>query len=96
MDETEKIVLRPDEMLVKKLEDYYKASNDFTDANSVQHAVGVIEHIGKNVDDTFLGKIIYYHLGIATEVNLKGIGLFDVVTENIMLLVRLDQTKNNY
>lgn len=92
------VELNPTDYLVEKVKDYYKVKEGIdTNVNKEDsHAVGIIVAGGEEVSEKVIGKIIYYHKNIATEVNAKGIGTFDLVTFHQKLLIRLDQTKNNY
>jgi len=44
----------------------------------------------------WIGKVVYYHSNMATEVNLKYIGAFELITSHTKLLVRLDQNEFDY
>ena len=83
-------------MLVSPIEDYYKKDDKFTINKDDKYIVGAIVCVGQRISKEFIGKIVYYHKNIALEINLKGIGRFDLVTESIRLLIREDQNKDNY
>lgn len=93
-----KFELNPDDYLVERLDDYYKVKKgmDTNVSKEDLHAVGVIKHVGANIEDSLVGKIIYYHKNTANIVNCKGIGSYDLVPSHLKLMIRLDQTKENY
>lgn len=94
------IILQPTDMLVERIEDYFSKPTDrkldLTLPKDQSIEVGIIRIIGKEIDLAWKDKIVYYHKGMATFVPLKGIGDFDLVTESLTLVVRLDQNKNKY
>lgn len=95
-----KIILNPTDMLVKRLDDYYtKPDQDkinLTLEKDQSVEVGIIVYVGSEILPTWIGKLVYYHKGVSTFIPLSGIGDFDLVTESLRLIVRLDQSKNNY
>ncbi len=91
-----KIILAPTDMLVERLEDYYKKDDQFVIDKDDKYIVGIITYAGVLMSKERIGKIVYYHKNIAMEINLKGIGRFDLVTESVRLLIREDQDKDNY
>jgi hypothetical protein len=84
-------------MLVYPLNNYYKKGEiDYKTQSNLNYEVGVIEHIGCDLDASILGKVIYYHINMAEKINLKNIGTYHLVSESMKLLIRFDQDKNNY
>lgn len=94
------IILQPTDMLVERIPDYFsKVDDDKIDLTLPKDQtveVGIIIFIGKEIDLAWKDKLVYYHKGPATFVPLKGVGDFDLVTESLRIIVRLDQDKNNY
>lgn len=91
-----KILLNPTDMLVSLLDDYYTKDNSFTITEKADYSVGVIEAVGLDLDESLIGKIIYFHRDIGEKIDLKNIGKYILVTQSMKLLIRLDQNKNNY
>ena len=94
-----KIIINPTELLVEKLEDYYKKDNPFAvteDGKASLYEVGVIVHSGKEIDKEWIGKVIYYEKDICTYLDLKNIGKYHLVPAEYRIMVRLDQTKEKY
>jgi hypothetical protein len=90
------IKLNKEDMLVIPLTEYYTSSKDSDKLNLNMHKdetidVGFIDHIGEDIPEEWLGKVIYYHKDVATKINLKGIGHYDLVPISLKLIVRLDQ-----
>ncbi len=94
------IILQPTDMLVKRIEDYFSKTDDdkinLTLPKDQNTEVGIIYFIGEKIDPQWMDKLVYYHKGVSTFIPLKGIGDFDLVTESLRLVVRLDQDKNKY
>lgn len=92
------IILNPTDMLVIKIPEYYTKPDskkiNLTLEKDVTTTVGIIEYIGKDIPEEWLYKVIYYHSGIATTINVLNIGTFDLVPSSLKLLIRLDQPKN--
>lgn len=91
------IILNPTDMLVIRVPEYYTKPDDgkinLTLEKDVIATVGIIEHIGEKIPKEWLYKVIYYHSGVATTINVLGIGVFDLVPSSLKLLIRLDQPK---
>ena len=96
----QKILLNPTDMLVSRLSDYFTKTDKGTLDTSItkdnKFNVGIIEYIGKELSQTWIGKIIYYHKDIGMEMDVKNIGKYDLITKEVRLLIRLDQDRNNY
>ena len=99
-EEREAAILEPNDMLVKSIPDYYKKADSkklsMSTAVVEKNAVGSIQHIGKDVPEEYLGCLVYYHKNMADEVNVKGIGVFELLTPNLKFLIRKDQSITNY
>ena len=96
----EAIELNPTDMLVTPLTEYYKTKDQKAfDSNVHQEGredVGVIEHVGPELPQERVGKIIYYKENTSTLIDLKDIGKYEVVNENYKILIRSDQSADNY
>lgn len=90
------IILNKTDLLVSPLEDYYSKNKSFATKDDKPCDVGIIEAVGSELPLETIGKVIYYHKNMATGVNLKGVGIFDLVPDHSKLLIRMDQDKNNY
>lgn len=94
----ENIELNRNDFLVERLSDYYskKEGLDTNIGKNDLHFAGVILAVGEKININNVGKIIYYHKNIATEVNVKGIGIYELVPFHLKLMIRMDQTRKNY
>lgn len=92
----DKVILNETDLLVSPLADYFTKNNAFTIASDKEFDVGVVEHVGGKIDDSWVGKIIYYHSKMATKITLKGIGVYELLPDHSKLLIRADQNKDNY
>lgn len=90
------VILNKTDLLVSPLEDYYSKNKSFATEKDKPCDVGIVEAVGYELPSDVVGKVIYYHSGMATGVNLKGVGIFDLVPDHSKLLIRMDQDKNNY
>ena len=99
-EQFKKIELNPEDMLVTPLPDYFKKKDKTKMDTSIEEHqafdVGIVEHIGKDLDEERVGKVIYYHSKSSEKINLKGIGKFDRVANSLKILIRTDQDINNY
>lgn len=82
-------------MLVSPIIDYYKKTGSFKPDSAIDYSVGTIKAIGSDLPKEIIGKVIYYHRNIATKIDLKKFGKFDLVTESLKLLIRMDETETN-
>jgi len=83
-------------MLVKHLPDYYTKGKQFQENIKRDYEVGTIVAVGLEVSQDVIGKVIYYRQNLATHIQLKNIGNYDLVTPNLVLLIRADQDEKNY
>jgi hypothetical protein len=94
------IIIEPDDMLVKKIPDYYKKADEsklnMSTARVEKNDVGSIQHVGENLSKELLGCLVYFHKDMADEVNVKGVGIFLLLTPNLKFLIRKDQSIDNY
>jgi len=91
------IVLNPTDMLVRPLPNYFTKESKFMVTDKAQtFNVGFIVHGGVEIPAEWIGKVVYYHSNMATEVNLKYIGAFELITSHTKLLIRLDQNEFDY
>lgn len=92
----DKIVLNPKDLLVKPVEDYWTKQKAYATQSEKGFSVGTVEHVGKEIPTEWIGKIVYYHTGMGTKLDIKGIGVYELISEHTKLMVRMDQTKENY
>jgi hypothetical protein len=94
------ILLEPMDMLVKDIPDYYKKADtsklNMSTAAVEKNAVGSIQHVGEGLSKDLIGCLVYFHKNMADPVNVKGIGIFLLLTPNLKFLIRKDQSINNY
>lgn len=92
----ESLVLNSEDMLVSRIEDYFKKDDAFKLNKDQNYHVGIIEVVGSGLPKEWIGKIVYYHINIAPIIDVKKIGKFELVSNSIKLLIRMDQDINNY
>jgi len=98
----DKIVLNPKDYAVRLIPDYFaqKAETKRFDATIQENNkfnVGVIDAAGEELPQAHVGKIIYFQKDIADVVDIKGIkGPHHMVNDTFKILIRLDQTEDNY
>jgi len=95
------VKLNKEDMLVIPLREYYTSSKNSEKINLSMHKdetvdVGFIDHAGEDIPEEWLGKVIYYHKDIASTINVKGIGHFDLVPLSLKLIIRLDETEKHF
>lgn len=95
----EKVEIKATDMLITPLPDYFKKKesgkmNTHMSQNDT-FDVGIIEAVGSELDDKRIGKVIYYQSNLAKGINIKGIGVYDLLAEDYKLLIRHDQDINN-
>ena len=95
-----KVGLPSKSMFVTPIGDYYKSAGveKFSSKISRQEVVdvGSVEFVGDELDPSLVGSLVYYHKGTSDSINLRGIGIYDLVTFSSVLVVRGDQSINNY
>jgi len=93
------IELNPKDMLVTHLPDYFAKRKSQFDTNIAEHQsfdVGIISHIGSDLDVGVIGKVIYFHSNLSETINLKGFGVYQRVSDAHKILIRRDQDINNH
>lgn len=97
------IFVKPTQLLAKPLEDYLTKQKRFAvkehEEKNLTYIVGVVYLVGEELPREWLGAIVYYHnavdvLRIDNEFTENSI--FHLVPEDYRLLVRTDQSENNY
>lgn len=84
-------------MLVSPLTDYFTKESKFMTPDKAQlFAVGIIKRGGEDIPLEWIGKVIYYHTAMGSEINIKGVGSYELIASHSKLLVRLDQDEDNY
>ena len=82
-------------MLVTKINDYYTKGKpgilNTTISKNLNYNVGVIVHVGDDLPEQWIRKIIYYHKNIGVEINLSELGEYDLVPVSAKLIIRMDQ-----
>lgn len=96
----ESLVLNPTDMLVEKVSDYLtkteKGKLNTSVALDAKFDVGIIHKVGESLPKEWESKILYYHKSLGNQIDVKGIGNFELVNDSSKLMVRLDKNKNNY
>lgn len=95
------IVIQPKKMLVTQIDDYYGSASEGSQWNSnipenQKYRVGVVEKVGKDLPKEWVGHIVFYTAGFGKEINLKNLGSYLEIQDDLKILVRMDQTINNY
>jgi len=95
------IVLQPKNILVTQLDDYYGTASQGSNWNADipenrKYQVGIVENVGNDLPKEWIGHVIFYTAGLGNEVNLKDLGSYLEIQDSLKILVRMDQTINNY
>lgn len=95
----ENIILPEGSLLVTHLPGYYKPKSDGIDLTSAvdrKYSVGVIEFAGADFDDDIPGCEVFYYRGSnPLVVDIKGVGVYDVVTKDSVILVDISNIINS-
>ena len=83
----ENVWIQDKSMLVENINDYYTKSGDFTIVKDVTYLVGKIIKVGNYWDKNRVGSIVYYYKDIGTNINIKNLGSFTLISDNTILTI---------
>ena len=104
MEELKNVLIPENSFLVQEIKDYYRGdSSKFVIQENETQAVGHICKVGITAMHKFdflqedpIGKVVFFHGGGYTKINLKGLGSFLLIDATLVHAIVTDQTKDNY
>jgi hypothetical protein len=91
--------IHPLKYLVEPIPDYYNRSRGGFSSkvmNATPTDAGIIRKVGDGLDSNELGKIIYYPKNVGTSLEVRGVGVYQLIHSENVLMVRMDEDEHNY